>query len=388
MSTGQMTSYLQRLGFRVDNAAGNGDEMLSVQVPSWRPDVEQEVCLIEEIVRLHGYNEIPSERPRVAAPGHRPMAAERVRDEIRRLLVGQGFLETVNTSWMSPRILEIMGTPEDHVHRQAVEIANPMGEDTRRMRTNLLCSLLEVMLRNAGRSGPSALRLFEIGRVYLSDQLPPEDLLDEDERLGIVMTGPSRPRFWGDSDQQWVDFFHLKGVIENLLEVLHVRDWVVEPCVEYYLHPGRAARLVAGGEPIGIFGELDPELCTRMEMQGRVCMAELDVATLVEREDPAPDVQPLPAYPAAVRDIAVVLGENETHGDIRAVIEEAAGDLLEEVELFDVYRGDPVPSGSKSVAYRLTYRAPERTLTDAEVDERHGRVRDALARAFAAELRS
>jgi len=383
----QMTSYLRRLGFQVEGE-DEGQDAVKVTVPSWRPDVEREVCLIEEIVRLHGYNEVPVDRPRTAVPGYRPPAAERVKDDTRRVMVGQGFFETVTYSWMSPRTMQLMGAPEEHPHARAVEVANPMREEARRLRTNLVGSLLDVAARNMQRHGADALRLFEIGKIYRSKQLPPEDLLDEEERLGILMMGRTVPRFWGETESGTVDYYHLKGVIENLMRVLHIEDWSVKPCSDYYLHPGRSAQLLAGGEVLGQFGEIDHDVRESLEVDDRICVAELDVAGMAKIAEQSPAVKPLPSHPAATRDIAFVLNEETPHAEIRDVIERAAGDLLEGVVLFDVYRGDQVPEGSKSAAYRLTYRAPERTLTDAEVDERHNRVREALQEELEAQLRS
>ncbi len=381
----EMQAYLERFGFEIE---GEGDTV-QVTVPSWRADVEAEVCLIEEIARLHGYNNIPAAKPLTPVPGYRPPRSEQLTQRMRKFLVGAGFFETVHYSWMSLGMLDRLGAPEGHAHRLAVEVANPMREEQRHLRTTLLGSLLTVLRRNLARDEKEdGFRFFEIGRIYRSETFPPQGLLDEVDCVGLAMTGPRGSGFWQGDDPADLDFYDLKGVVEGIMEVMHIDGWNVAPTESYLLHPGRAAQLMIGGQSAGMFGELHPETAAELDLPGRTYVAEFEIRRLAEAGDLAPKTRPLPAYPASVRDIAIVLEESVTHVEVEQTIRQAAGDLLASISLFDVYRGGAVKEGRKSMAYSLTYRAPDRTLTDAEVERSHERVRDALANKLGAELRS
>ncbi len=374
----RMRAYLELLGF---TACPEG-----VEVPSWRADVRIPVDLTEEVARMHGYNEIPASLPRTAVTGYVPGRGPVAEDAAVEYLVGAGFSEIATRSWMPAAYLRVLDPPEDHPHRHLVPVSNPMRDDQSRLRSTLLGDALEVLA--AGSARERGAHVFELSRVYVPRELPPVSLPEEPKRLCLAASGRVRASHWMETDTPPVDFFHLKGVVEGLLGVLAIEEAVMVPSEAYYMYPGRAARVECHGSVLGEFGELHPEIARRADLDSPVVIGEFDFDALVCCAGGVPRVQPAPVYPASGRDIALVVPEETMHREVVRCIEESAGDLLEEIHLFDVYRGDPIPSGSKSMAYHLRYRSPDRTLTDEEVEVFQDRVRGALRRDLGADLRS
>lgn len=226
--------------------------------------------------------------------------------------------------------------------------------------------------------------LFEIWKIYRAGE---GSLPEEEWRLAIAAHGHALPKAW-NGEPQPADFYWLKGVLEQLLDRLGVGTAALgEPAAAPFLHPGRTSAIRVGGQLIGLCGELHPEVQAAWDLPGRTYVAELKFSPLVAHATALRAYAPVPRFPAVVRDLALVSGEKLPAQQILAVIRQSGGELLEEVRLFDLYRGDPVPARKRSLAYSLTYRAPDRTLTDAEVDQAHGQVRTALA-GLGVELRS
>ena len=384
LTPNEMRRILIRLGFDVMNS--EDDEPMAVTVPSWRADILQDVCLTEEIARLYGYNQIPMAPPKNAITGYVPPKGDQVIARLRQQLVGMGFQEVLTDSWMGDEVLRRLATPDDHAHRQRVPIMNPMRAEQSHMRSTLLGSMLQVVEANRRRA--LRLQFFEINKVYRPRQLPLEALPQEKDRLCLAMLNKDEEGFWGaDATVRW-DYFDLKGILEGLLRTLNITDWQVRVSDAYFLHPGRRADLIIAGREIGSFGELHPDLAERLHLDVPVLIGELDVEALSEAARPVPQYQPVPEYPASTRDIALFIDDDISHDEIVRTIEGAASALLESVHLFDVYRGGAVPDGQKSVAYRLTYRDPKGTLTDAQVDSVHEDIRQALRDRLDAQLRS
>lgn len=363
-------------------AAGE-DEVLLAVVPTRRLDVAIEDDLVEEVCRQHGYDKVESTLPQgPAVRGSRPRHQE-VMLRARRLLAGVGLDEVVTYSLTSPRIYDKLRIPDGNPHRQAFTVQNPLLEERSTLRTLMAASMLDVLQYNVTRSVRD-LSIFEIGKVY--HKVAGDMLANEEWRLGIAGLGRVAAKGWNVPERE-VDFFWLKGVIEHLLDRLGITEWTLGRTACPYLHPGRHAGLAAGGQLVGVFGEVHPEVQAAWDLPGRVYLAELEFMPLVRSSLDVRAYVPAPRFPAAVRDVALVVGQEVPALQLQRAIETAGGELVEEVRLFDLYQSAPVPEGKRSLAYTVTYRAPDRTLTDEEVSAAHGRVRQALA-GLGADLRS
>jgi phenylalanyl-tRNA synthetase beta chain len=340
-----MAAIFRRLDFEVENG--------TVTPPSYRRDVAVKADLAEEIARIYGYNNIPSTALRGVAEGM--VSPQRTFEErMEKALTGGGYYGIVTYSFISPKSYDKIRLPEDSSLRNSVVISNPLGEDTSVMRTTAIPSLLEVLARNYHNRVP-AVSLYEIATSYL----PTEE--------GKLPTEPKSILFgcYGEA----ADFFSLKGMAEILLEQAGIQGVTYEAVAEYdSFHPGRCARIKHGDVVLGLLGEIHPQVCENYDIGVRVYVAELDLAALFTNADTEITVKPLPRFPVSTRDLALVADEAVPVGDMAAAITAVAGSLLEKLELFDVYRGKQVGEGKKSVAYSLTLRAPDRTLTDEECD--------------------
>lgn len=382
-----MASLLGRLGLRVQQA---GDEAMQVTVPTFRRDLAREIDLIEEVARVHGYDHIATTLPRGANAGAGRALSQRLEAQARNALVRCGLTEVVTYTLESPGAVVRAGLERQNA--PAVHLRNPLSEDYSQLRTSLVPSLLEVLGRNARRR----VQLFELGKVYLpraasgSDDLTTDQSAtqqpDECRRIGIAMLN-APPARW-ETGAPELDFFRLKGVIERLLSALgapppQYRAMQAEP-----FHPGRCAALVIEGQDIGTLGELHPAVAQRYELQHRAYLASIEFDTLVRHISLVRSLTPLPRFPAVDRDLALVVRAEAAAGTVEEVLRRAGGPLLESLHLFDVYTGQPIPAGFKSVALALRFRAPDRTLTDAEVDAVLAAMRTAAERELGAELRS
>ncbi len=267
-----------------------------------------------------------------------------------------------------------------------VELANPIASDKVVMRHTLLANLLSNAQANA-RYSPRQ-QVFEIGSVYLAHDDQP--LPDEPRRLALLMTGARDPEAWMEGEPgQNVDFFDLKGVVERLLEGLRVSGASYLRAEHSSFHPGRSARLMIEDADLGVFGEAHPLVAQRFDLSGApVLLAEFDLDALLRLVPEVVKIRPLPVKPPVYQDIALIVPEETPAVQVADAIREAGGDLLKEVRLFDLYRGDSIPEGHKSLAYRLTYQTDERTLTDQEVAQVHSRIVRTLHHRIGARLRA
>lgn len=373
----QVADFLKRLQLPATVSAPG---TFTVAVPSFRRDLTREIDLIEEVARLGGYDQIPVTRPRLATEGKRPNKETRLREAAKELLTAQGFYEVINYAFQPERWTTwLFG---DDPARQFVRLANPLSEEQAVMRRSLLPGLLETMRRNAAYLNRN-LKIFEVGKVFHPEagaELPAEPLL-----LAGLLTGARQTPSW-DRPEQPVDYYDLKGVIENLLAGLLVRGADFQAAAVPYLRHG--TRVVAADLELGIFGELQPTIGEKFDLAQPAWLFEFDVARLAAVALERPHFRSLPRYPAVFRDLAIILEASRPVGEVMAAIAELGHPWLVEVELFDIYTGPPVPPGEKSLAFHLTYRDPERTLTDAEVNARQEAVIAGLAVRFGARLRT
>jgi len=366
-------------------------------VPSYRLDVSLPADLIEEIARVIGYENIPTAMMREELPAQWRNEQLEFEEKVRDILVGCGLQEVITYSMVSgkhharllpgerPTTLEGERLPCILPPERCLRLTNPLSPEREYMRTTLLGSLLEVVRDNLRFRDRVA--VFEVGRVYLPRE--GELLPEEPHRLGIALTGPRYPLSWLTSEPQEMDFFDLKGVVEELLAHLGVEEALFEPAQHPTFHPGRTARLLIEGQDVGILGEVHPLVREAFDIpEQRVGLAELDLDRLMELTRAVRAFRPPSRFPAVVQDIAVVVDEDVPAYEVRQVILRAGGELLRQAVLFDVYRGDPIPPGKKSLAYSLAYQAPDRTLTDEEVGRIRARILEALTREVGGTLRT
>ena len=368
VSAEEMRDILRSLDFGVE-----GD---TVTVPSWRGDVQGMADLSEEVARFHGYDAIPCtlQRGETTQGGYTPVQqVERRMGEICRAC---GYSEIITYSFISPACYDKILWPADYARRQSLRILNPLGEDTSIMRTTTLPSMLEILSRNWNYRN-KAVKLYEVGRVYLPGG---EDGLAQESR--VLTLGA-----YGED----MDFYAMKGAIEALLKDLRVEDVRFTgpsgaPSDASY-HPGRCACVWSGGELLGIFGQVHPLAAQNYDVDGALYCGELSFEALCRAKGAGAEYMPLPKFPAAARDIAVVCREAVTVGALTDCIRRAGGKLLKDTALFDIYRRPGVAEGSKSVAFSLTLRSDERSITAAEADEEVKAILTALEKELGAVLR-
>jgi phenylalanyl-tRNA synthetase beta chain len=352
-------------------------DLLEVQVPPFRGDLEREIDLIEEIARLAGYDQVPVTLPRGELATRRPGPEARLREEARELLLGQGFFEAINYSFQSEKLQAL---PGDGV--AALRLANPLSEEQARMRTSLLPGLLDAMRRNHLKQ-KADVRLFELSKIFLP--WADSELPREEQWLTGVMSGAREEGSWLASKAP-LDFFDLKGVVETLLQGLLVPEVSFRgEALPDYLRQG--ARVYAGNLELGVLGELAPQVGEKLDLEGQVWIFEFNFQTLAAAAQPFPLFTPLPRYPAVYLDIALIVADEVPAARVGQELLYHGAPWLVEARLFDVYTGLPIPPGKRSLAFRLTYRDPEKTLTDEAVHRHHEALVQALQEELGAELR-
>jgi phenylalanyl-tRNA synthetase beta chain len=380
-STDEAARILRALQFTVEPA---GADALRVTTPPHRIDIQAgSADLIEELARVHGYDRLPATLLADALPEQHTNRSLEFEERLRDILVNCGLQEVITYALTEPERDAPVGLGEG----KYVELVNPISSERRVMRHSVLGGVLEVAIANLRHTDD--VRLFEIGSVYLGKE--GQKLPDEPRRLALLLTGRRQPEFWGDgagTPATPLDFFDIKGVVEALAADLHLSDVSFRPASAAYLHPGRSAVLTVGGKPLGAFGQLHPRYADKVGLGGRLVLAgEFDLEALFSVLPPRHAYVPVPRFPAALRDVAVIVEEGVTAERVAAEIRAAGGDLLRDVRLFDLYRGESIPAGTKSLAYALTYQAEDRTLTDKEVDRAHQKIEDRLRHTLKAIIR-
>lgn len=377
-----MEEILKGLEIKVE---GSGN-IMTVTPPTIRQDLLEEEDYIEEVARMFGYDRLPVTLPKGNSEAGIP-EERALRDLMREALCSMGLNEIQTYSFVSPKGVDNLRIAEDSWERAFVRIINPLGEENSVMRTILTPNMLEVLGRNYSRN-IEGVKAFEIGNTFTENMLDSDKLPDEQYSLCIGMYGKEQ------------DFYSLKGVITELLKILGIRDAVFEAESEYGVyHPGRCARIAVpakaeamfdddGFEELGIMGEIHPDVAEKYGMGDiRVYCCELMFDNIARHANTEVVYTPLPKYPSTSRDIALLVDEDMEVGTIENVIAGNSGDILEKVELFDVYRGKQIGEGKKSVAFALTYRDKNRTLTDEDVAKVHDKVLKALKEKLNAVLR-
>lgn len=354
--TDDMVKYLRALEFKVSDD-------LTVTPPTFRGDIEGFADIAEEVARYFGYDRIPTKIMTGVACAC-PSERERYLRAQRDACIAAGLYEICTITFLNPKAFSLLNIAPDSPLRRAVRIINPFGEETSLLRTTAIASMMDVLATNYKTRKENA-ALFEITAEYIAND-DPTKLPDEPKKLIIGAFGTG-------------DFYWLKGVVCAALDAAGIEARFEPETTDPIFHPGRTACVVAGGEKIGVLGELHPEIAKNYGIKGRVLIASLNEDRMFELRGKNKVYMGMPRFPAMTRDLALVCGEEMLSSQIEDVIRDKCGNLLEKVAVFDVYRGEQIAEGKKSIAYTLTLRAADRTLTDAEADACINRTLKALA---------
>lgn len=376
LSSREVADRLVNLGFEIRRS--DRDRMM-ISVPSYRVDVHHEVDLIEEIARSHGYDKIGATLPYLPARPALVNGLEQAGSRLSTLLVNQGFAEVITFSFIGREQLAPLGLPEDNL----IELLNPIALNQNVMRTSLVPGIVETVQFNMNR-GISDIKIFEIGKVYFAADKG--SFPNEQTQVIVAMTGHRQGNWRGGHES--CDFYDIKGVAELLMENLNLPPVELSTLVNVpYFHPKRTARAMCGDVEVCRFGEVHPDVEARFELKHPLYLLELNLERALTVVTPKELFTDVPKHPSAMRDLAVVVEESIPAVAVERIIAQVAHPVLEEVKLFDLYRGDQIPKGKKSLAYSIRYRAPDRTLTDEEVNEYQEAVIKALKEQVKATLR-
>lgn len=350
------------------------DDGVDVEIPGYRPDLEQEIDLVEEVVRIQGYDRVGSTLPGIRQPGGVP-ARYALRRLVRESMVRAGLREAWSFSFTAQEDLQLMG------HADAIRVSNPLAADQAFLRRSLIPGLLRAARHNVARQVDS-IALFEVGQVFV-----PEDPVREEELLGAVLTGVAGTGYPGEG---WaMDVFDAKGVLQAVMTTLGIGSWTLVPDdLGLPFHPARSAAVEIDGRRAGLVGELHPRVAGDLDLTQRVALLEIQMDAVADALPTRAEYRDLPRFPPVRRDLAFVLDAATPAGAVRDLIVEAAGDLAGGITLFDVFAGAPIQAGRKSLAFSVELRATDRTLTDQEADEAVRRIADLIRERLGGELRT
>lgn len=391
LSPAACLNALARLGYLSEPATNEGE--FQVRIPSFRRDVSREEDLIEDIAQVLGYDRIPVAVPTVPLTLPAPDPRRDFVRECRELAAGFGLQEIITYSFMDPVQFENLRLPQEHPWRAALAVKNPLNVETSLLRTSLLPGLIETLAYNA-RRGRERIYLFETGAVFLPE--PKSELPREPWHLGVALTGPRHPADWRNGrDNRTSDFYDVKGVLESLVSRLKLQPLQTgAPAFRFeaaelpFLHPCAGFQFCApDGRVLGWAGELHPECRERYKLKNAVMAAEIDLEALLTYRSARAGIKPFSRFPASVRDLSLAVTEETRAGDVMRAIRQVGGSVLAGVEPFDVYHGENLPAGTKSLAFSLTFQSEDRTLQEEELKKHHARILEHLQKTFGAQLR-
>jgi phenylalanyl-tRNA synthetase beta chain len=372
----EIKEVLQPLGFKITQ---EDNRTFKIEVPSFRHlDISREIDLIEEIARVYGYDKIPTSLP----AGSFEVGINReyeLANKAKEFLVSCGFYEVITYAFTSPNILRKTKIPV----KDEVIISNPLREDENLMCLSLIPNILRVLSWNINRDNYD-LKIFELGKIFSSDAEKP--LPKEKEILIGAIAGNYQQPNWRDKAIS-SNLYDLKGVVERLLLEFGINNYDLFLGEHPTLHPTKQIKLVYQGVTFGIIGELHPDIAQKLKLSGEIYLFELQWDDILNWVNLERKFKPLPKYPAVQRDIAILIKEETTSAQITKIIKAVGGNLIEDVSLFDLYQGDKIPKGYKSLAYSITYRRPDATLKDEEVNDVHNKIILELKNSLGAELR-
>jgi phenylalanyl-tRNA synthetase beta chain len=381
VSATQVRNCLEDLELEV---RGGDEDVLVVAPPSFRGDLEREIDLIEEVARLNGYEKIPPTLPKGPPSSEERSKEFLVERKAIDTLIYYGYHEVITYSFTSPASWDMIGLASDDPRRQHLQILNPLTEDFSAMRTTLIPGLMETARYNISRKN-SNLKLFELKKVFLPQE--GERLPKEVKFLAGLAMGLERDPHWAFSPRP-VDFYDIKGCVEDLLDGLQIKEAKFSKVDDIpYLHPGKASKVVLDHEVFGFLGEAHPQVLGHYEVHEKVYLFEMDFSKLVKWAEEEKRFQPLPKFPAVYRDLSIVADKALEAERVMEAIRAFHQPFVEEVALFDIYQGPPIPEGKKGISYRIRYQANDRTLTDEEVNRYHEKLLSRLKEVFQLDLR-
>ena len=378
----KMTAILASLGFGVQSQGGG----YQVSVPSWRNDVSCMEDLSEEVARIYGFENIPSSLPHGRVMQGRQSDVQNFTDKIKSVLAGLGMNEELSFSFTHPSMFDKLQIPADSPLRQAVPIMNPLTDEYPLVRTTLLSSIFENTVRNFSRKNED-IRLFEVAPVFYPKALPIAEQPREVLKLAGLIMGRRNALGWNQGKEE-VDFYDMKGIVEELLAQLSIANYTVEAGEHHAMHPGKTALFKKGREVIAAVGEVHPAVAAAFGVPKKMFIFEMDVKTLMKYTAKGFHCELLPKYPAISRDLAMLVDTDVAAGEIEQTIVKNGGKFLREVTLFDVYTGKQIAEGKKSLAFAIKFQSGDRTLTDEEADASFRNILSAVESKFHAELRA
>jgi len=377
----KIINILDKLEFEVVEDKGENIEVIP---PSFRGDVEREIDVIEEIARIYGYDKIRPTLFNTTIAQEGKNFRLRTVDQIREILIGCGLNEVITYSFVSLDIFDKIRIPEGHKLRNAIKIKDPLIIDHSLMRTSLISSLLQIIKWNTNRQA-EWVKIFEVGKIYLPYPDKPNSLPNERLIIAGAINKTGRGDIWEKSLS--MDIFDIKGIIETVFQGLKVKNWGVVPGNHPTFHPLRNGKIIIGGEEVGIFGEIHPEVIDNYRIPGKVNLFEIDFENLLPNIPSDVKYRVLPRYPSVQRDLALVVREEILSEDIIKTIKSIDEKLIKKVTLFDIFKGKQIGDGYKSLAYSVIFQAEDRTLTDQEVENTYKKIREQLITKFSAKIR-
>ena len=370
-------SILKGLGLKVKQ---KGKDSLEILVPSFRADLKEEIDLIEEIARIYGYDKVPETLTKISiwGKGGQKSTGKAAEETIREFLVGTGLNEVISHALISKGSIvnKIMNIGEDKLPK----VQNPLSSESEALRPSALCGIMDVLSHNINRKIPD-MRIFELGKSYFckDDGTPSEKGV-----LAIALCG-IKTRDWRSKTA--LDIFDLKGIVEALFEKLGISGYEFEAKASPLLAPSASSSIKIDGKDIGILGKLNKAVLDGYDIKVPIFVSEMDLKPMCAHAKLEQKFVELPRYPSMIRDISLIVEDKISNGEITGLIKRTCGDLAVSVKPFDLYRGEQVPKGSKSILYSVEYRASGRTLTDEEVNVLDKKIRGVLAERFNAKIR-
>ncbi len=382
LSAKEMLAILEKLGGEISEDGGN----YVFKVPSFRTDLSIVEDLSEEVARIYGYDRIASTLPYGRTVQGRQSSEQNFVDNIKAVLTRLGMNEELSFVFTNPATFDRLNVPVDSELRKAVPIMNPLNDEFPLVRTMLLASVLENAARNFSRKNEDV-RLFEIAPVFYPKALPITEQPIERLKLAGMISGRREPKGWSRQSIE-VDFYDLKGIVEELFECLSIGKYSVERGEHFAMHPGKTAVFKKGKETLITLGELHPKVAAAFDFNKKIFVFEADIATLMKYSAKSFRYEPLPKYPSITRDLAILVDFEVQAGDVEKVIVKNGGQFFSDVTLFDVYSGKNIAEGKKSLAFTIKFQSNDRTLTDAEADEAFAKILAAVETNCEAQLRS